>query len=76
MNLPVLIRTRWLSQSCRKTKGLWLIFGSTIELMADAAVHVSLSFKRIYAEPCLLWLVGWACGPVLGPVAQLVRAHA
>ena len=24
MNLPHLIRTRWLSQSCRKTKALWL----------------------------------------------------
>jgi len=65
MNLPVLIRTRWLSQSCRKTKGLCFEpSGFGIELMADAAVHVSLSFKRIYAEPCLLWLVGWAWGPV------------
>jgi len=64
MSFPVLFRTRWLSQSCRRTKAL---MSSDIGGYTGSAVHVSLSFKRIYAEPLHAWLVGWVCGPVMGP---------
>jgi hypothetical protein len=47
MNLPVLFRTRWLSQSRRKTKALTSLTlrSGDAEVMRTTAVHVSLSSK-------------------------------
>jgi hypothetical protein len=74
MNLPVLFRTRWVSQTCRKHKALTFGLRIEAEVMQSPPFNVSLSSSKD-KEPCCS-SNGWALAGFLGPVAQLVRAHA
>jgi hypothetical protein len=58
MNLPVLFRTRWVSQTCRTHKALTLRRRG----YAVSAVHVSLSSVRILSCPHAVATFG-RCAP-------------